>query len=248
MRNDKGNVFNGLFSGENYDRGVSLAGFGLDLYREAVAEIPLKRGMRVLDLCCGTAAFSVAIAEATSGESRFDGVDLAPKQLVRAVRRTDPLPASFEFHQCSMDELPFDPETFDLAVSGMAFHEVPPEVRRGAINESARVLKPGGMFALVDWSGPERFGLASLLWLPFLPFERAKDNRRNTYPVLFRERGFLLSGDVYLKSVVRCQVFRRVRTAGAPRGEGSSAASMVNDGQVLEQKETLPGFRRHLEK
>ena len=207
MGDNRGRVFDGALSGSTYDRMVEYVGFGMKFYRKVASLIPLRPGMRVLDLGCGTGAFLMAVYERVGAGVRFDGVDLSRRQLDQARRKTNALPGTFEFHSCSMDELPFEPDTFDLVLSGMAFHEVPPEVRRGAIRESARVLGPGGMFALADWCRP-RFGLWGLLWLPFLAFEKFGDNWRNTYPDLFRERGFLPEKDEYLNSMTRCQVFR----------------------------------------
>ena len=66
--NGKRNVFEGIFSGANYDRITSL--FGSAFYRRAAMVILLKPGMHVLDLGCGTASFGLAIAEmiGTGGE------------------------------------------------------------------------------------------------------------------------------------------------------------------------------------
>jgi len=207
MGDNRGRVFDGALSGSTYDRMAGYVGFGIKFYRKAASLIPLRPGMRILDMGCGTGAFMLAVYEQVVTEGRFDGVDLADGQLEHARRKMAALHGSFEFHHCSMDELPFEPDTFDLVLSGMAFHEVPSEVRRGAIRESARVLGPGGMFTLADWSRP-RFGLWGLLWLPFLIFEKSGDNWRNTYPELFRECGLLQEKDEYLNSMTRCQVFR----------------------------------------
>ena len=51
-----------------------------------------------------------------------------------------------EFLKASMDELPFFDGYFDLVMTSMALHETPPAVRRAAIAETARLLRPGGTF------------------------------------------------------------------------------------------------------
>jgi ubiquinone/menaquinone biosynthesis C-methylase UbiE len=208
MSEKKGHVFQGFFSGANYDWLASLIGFGPALYRQAARAIPLRSGMRVLDLGCGTASFGLVIAERIGDGSQIHALDLSQDQLSHARRKANQLEVPFEFHQGSMDELPFEPATFDAVVSSMALHEVPPAVRRGAIRETARVLKPEGIFALVDWSKP-RFGLMTIFWLPFLLFDSSRDNWDNIYPALCREQNLLLTTDVYLNSLVRCQVFRK---------------------------------------
>lgn len=93
----------------------------------------------------------------------------------------------------------------------MAFHEVPAAARSGAIREAAQVLKPDGIFVLVDWSKP-RFGLMDISWPLFLRLgSDTKDNRKNTYPALCRMHDLMLIKDRYLNSLVRCQVFCKAR-------------------------------------
>ena len=208
MKGKKGYVFEGFLSGPSYDRFTGFFGFGPALYRRAAMALPLQPGMRVLELGCGTALFGLAIAERIGPTGRIHGIDLSQKQIAYAKRKTSQSNTSFEFHQCSMDQVPFQDSTFDMVVSSMAFHEVPPGVRRGAIREAARVLKPNGFFAIMDWGKP-RFSLIALLCLPFLLIELTSDIWNNTYPDLCRKHNLALSKDIYLNSLVRCQLFRK---------------------------------------
>lgn len=51
-----------------------------------------------------------------------------------------------------MRELPFNDQTIDVVVSSLAVHNIPnQEGRLKAIQEIARVLKPGGKVALLDF-------------------------------------------------------------------------------------------------
>ena len=209
MREKKGYIFEGFLSGKSYDRFTDLFGLGPKLYCRAAMALPLRPGMHVLELGCGTALFGLAIAERIGPTSRIHGIDLSQNQITYAKRKTSQSNTTFAFHRCSMDEVPFEDATFDMVVSSMAFHEVPSDVRRGAIREAARVLKPAGLFALMDWSKP-RFGLMTILWLPFVYFvEYSEDNWNNTYPALCREQSLALLTDVYLTSLIRCQLFRK---------------------------------------
>ncbi len=200
--------FEGKLSGALYDRLAALTGFGPRLYRRAVAEIPLRQSMRVLDLGCGTAALGAAMAERVGAAGQIHGLDLSERQLAHARRKVSGLQTPFEFHQGSMGKLPFEDATFDAVVSSLAFHAVSPQVRRDALRETARVLKPHGLFALVDLSKP-RLGLVAMFWLPSLWFELDKENWNNVYPALCRECGLYLGRDLYLNSLVRCQVFHK---------------------------------------
>ena len=50
----------------------------------------------------------------------------------------------------AIEQAPFDDATFDSATCVYLFHELPPRVRRDAITEIARIVKPGGTFVLAD--------------------------------------------------------------------------------------------------
>jgi arsenite methyltransferase len=57
--------------------------------------------------------------------------------------------------------LPFDEQTFDVVVSSMALHNIPGAAgRTAAIDELARVLKPGGRVAILDYRDTGRYAAA----------------------------------------------------------------------------------------
>jgi ubiquinone/menaquinone biosynthesis C-methylase UbiE len=57
-----------------------------------------------------------------------------------------------------MRQLPFANETFDLVLSSMAIHNIADTgAREQAIDEAARVVKPGGRLALVDFGETPRY-------------------------------------------------------------------------------------------
>lgn len=207
----KGNSFRGLISGKYYDRFIEWANVPA-LHQEAVNHLPLSYGMRVLDLGCGTASFGLMIAKKIGPTGKIDGLDTSEKQLFHAVEKTGNSPTPFEFHLASMDKLPFDPNTFDAVVSALSFHHVPTAVRRGAIAETARVLKPGGVFALVDVSRPRPgwTGLLGLSWFAAHGFDPAiEDHWFNRFPELFQEHHMTCIQDLYLNEIIRCQIFEK---------------------------------------
>jgi demethylmenaquinone methyltransferase/2-methoxy-6-polyprenyl-1,4-benzoquinol methylase len=206
----KGNVFNGWLSGSNYDRCSKLMGVRDKLMYRAAMAIPLRTGQRVLDIGCGTVALGKAAAERIGPQGSVTGVDLAEKQLEHARRVTANLSVPFEFYKTSADSLPFNNASFDVVVSSMAMHEMSPNIRSEVLKEVSRVLKPQGIFGLVDWSRP-KFGIASLVWLPFILSRRNSDNWQNRYPVLCKKYGLILDSDVYLNSLIRCQTFHKVQ-------------------------------------
>ncbi len=216
MTSSKGNVYQGFISGANYDRFMALSR-NTRFHKQAAWEMRLQPGMRVLDLGCGTGLFGLAIAEYIGETGALDGIDLAAAQIEHGRNRAAQLQTPFTFHQSSIDELPFDDQTFDAAASAFTFHHVPPDVRRGAIREIARVLKPGGIFALVDISRPRLspVGFMGVIWFagrwlnPLAEDQVTEDHWYNAFPALCQEQALDPAKDVYLNDIVRCQIFRK---------------------------------------
>ena len=59
-----------------------------------------------------------------------------------------------KFCQLDAESLPFDDESFDIALTGMAFGLFPNQEK--AVNEMYRVLRPGGLVSL-GAHGPEHY-------------------------------------------------------------------------------------------
>ncbi|MBN2224469.1 MAG: class I SAM-dependent methyltransferase [Deltaproteobacteria bacterium] len=208
---EKGNIFDGIISGAFYDRVAALFGFGPRLIKKAMDLIPVKPGQRILDLGCGTGLFCLALADRLGGGGEIHGVDLSKKQLDRARIKLAEKGVPFVLHRCSMDKLPFEAASFDMVVSSLAIHAVDPTLRRTAIKEATRVLKPGGSFILVDWTRPQAF-LPRVWYFRFSPYvmgEKAKDNWFNTYPDMCRNENLVPGADRFISPYVRCQCFSK---------------------------------------
>ncbi len=125
-----------------YDRRWS--GYIAATVRETVRRLPLRPGLRVLDLGCGTGAPLAALRE-REPSARLVGLDLVPEML--AVARVCPLPAPLL--AADVHALPFAAGSFDLVVTTSSFHfwDRPAE----ALAEVARVLRPTGRLVVTDW-------------------------------------------------------------------------------------------------
>jgi len=103
------------------------------------------RGLAVLDLACGAGAFLGDLAAAFP-RARLIGLDLSPAYLAAAARQA----GAAALVQAKAEQLPFADAGLDAVTAIYLFHELPPKVRAAAAAEIARVLKPGGIFALAD--------------------------------------------------------------------------------------------------
>ena len=118
-------------------------------------------GKRVLDLGCGEGRFCRML---TARDAATVGLDLI-RDMVVAARERDP--GSGLYVQGSGDVLPFGEAAFDLVVSYLTLIDITDF--RSAIEESARVLRPGGHLLVANLSA---FITASDGW------ERDTDGRR----------------------------------------------------------------------
>ena len=119
----------------------------------------VRAGMRVLDVCAGTGALTLAAARTGA---RVDAVDFSPAMVrhLRANVRAAGL-TGVTVHEMDGQALTFPDGTFDAAFSifGLMFFA---DRARGFAGMQ-RVLRPGGRIAVVLWNRPERVGNLRLL-------------------------------------------------------------------------------------
>lgn len=140
-----------------YDLQVDLLFNGAtDAMRRRILK-PLKQGLkgfetdyyRILDVACGTGRTLKMIRAAFPLASLF-GVDLSPAYLRKANELLSPLGELPQLIQTNAEELPYLDNYFQGITNVFLFHELPPEVRQRVINESYRVLQPGGVMVIAD--------------------------------------------------------------------------------------------------
>ncbi len=208
INHKKGNNFGWLFGGKHYDFFATILGFGNTYYSQVADALPLEKGMNVLDLGCGTESVGIAVSDQLEGNVKLHGLDLSGIQLGYAASKGLKRDVPLNLYRGSMDLLPFNDGSFDLVVTSVAFCETTSEVRKGAIVEVSRVLKEKGFFAIVDCAKPI-LGLDTVMMLPFFMFKETAESWNNHYPEICRENNLILENEVYIKSYVKCQLFRK---------------------------------------
>jgi ubiquinone/menaquinone biosynthesis C-methylase UbiE len=124
--------------------------FGKDLGRLVEVATP-SDDMRVLDIATGGGHTAIALAPYVRDVTMLD---LTPEMLVhaRAFAHENNVEL-FGVIAGAAEALPFEPESFDLVTCRIAPHHF---ANVGAfVNETARVLKPGGRFVLIDSVTPD---------------------------------------------------------------------------------------------
>jgi demethylmenaquinone methyltransferase/2-methoxy-6-polyprenyl-1,4-benzoquinol methylase len=121
--------------------------------QERIVSLSRERGVRrCVDLCCGTGALACRLGRAGIP---CTGVDLSREMLVQAEGKHCP---DTRFLQGDAADSGLAAESFELASICFALHEKPAPLRQAILTEALRLLAPGGVLVVVDYSGPGRGG------------------------------------------------------------------------------------------
>ncbi len=133
---------------DRYDVITAVLSYGQDARwkRTLIALAQVQPGERALDLACGTG--DIAFAAAAKG-ARVVGLDLTHRMLQLAAQKS----RAAEFVTGDMTSLPFPSQAFDLVTTGYGLRNVPD--LNLAIDEIARVLRPGGRLLSLDFNRPQ---------------------------------------------------------------------------------------------
>ena len=113
----------------------------------------IKSGMMVMDLGCGSGAFTPFVARVVGEQGKVYAVDIQPamlRQLEHKLARPENQDIkNIEMKQASVHELPLEDGTVDLVYMVAVLQEIPDRSR--ALREISRVLKPGGNLAVTEF-------------------------------------------------------------------------------------------------
>lgn len=167
---------------------VLSAGRDRSWRRRAVAALQLGGGETVLDLCTGTADLALALVPPQGQASRVLGVDFSSEMLSRGYLKTDAERArgTIALLRGDAEHIPLGDASVDAVTIGFGIRNV--ASAPAALEEIARVLRPGGRLAILEFGEPQFAPLRALyLWyfrrvLPFVG--RMISRHRSAYAYL----------------------------------------------------------------
>ena len=112
----------------------------------------IKEGMQVLDLGCGSGAFTTFVARSVDPKGQVYALDIQPKMLEQ-LRQKLSKPENqdiknVELIESSAYDLPFENNSLDVVYMVTVLQEIPDKNK--ALGEIRRVLKSGGILAVTE--------------------------------------------------------------------------------------------------
>ena len=139
-------AFIGSFLDSNYRRKLQPP-------EKIIRRSGIRKGMRVLEVGCGSGAYTTFVARAVGREGRVYALDIQPEMLQqlesKLARPENEDIRNVELVNSSAYELPFDDDSLDLVYMVTVLQEIPD--RSKALQQVRRVLKPGGILSVTEW-------------------------------------------------------------------------------------------------
>ena len=146
----------------NYDFLNRVLTFGLDINwrKKVVRKVAQNNPKQLLDIATGTGDFAIMLAKLKP--EKVIGLDISQGMLNKGIDKIKKrnLQHIIEMVQGNSEDLPFTDNTFDAITVGFGVRNF--ENLNIGLKEIYRVLKPGGVLAILETSQPEKFPMKQL--------------------------------------------------------------------------------------
>lgn len=153
---------------DNYDKMNSVISFQQHIKwrNDTMKMMNVQPGAKALDVCCGTADWTIALAEAVGASGEVTGLDFSQNMLKVGREKIEKLHLDqVELIHGNAMELPFPNQSFDYVTIGFGLRNVPDYMQ--VLKEMNRVLKPGGKAVCLETSQPTMPGYKQLYYCYF---------------------------------------------------------------------------------
>ena len=160
------NVFEKI--SDNYDKMNSVISFQQHIKwrKDTMKKMNVQPGSKALDVCCGTADWTIALADAVGPDGKVVGLDFSQNMLKVGVEKVKELGLKqVELVHGNAMELPFPDNSFDYVTIGFGLRNVPDYLQ--VLKEMHRVVKPGGIVVCLETSQPTLIGYKQLYYFYF---------------------------------------------------------------------------------
>ncbi|RKL67595.1 bifunctional demethylmenaquinone methyltransferase/2-methoxy-6-polyprenyl-1,4-benzoquinol methylase [Salipaludibacillus neizhouensis] len=151
-----------------YDKMNAIISFKRHLAwrKDTMKKMAVPKGASALDVCCGTADWTIHLAEAVGINGKVRGLDFSENMLsVGKEKVTNKKLNQIKLIHGNAMELPFKDNEFDFVTIGFGLRNVPDYLQ--VLKEMRRVVKPNGTVVCLETSQPTAFGFKQIYWLYF---------------------------------------------------------------------------------
>ncbi|GKU81008.1 demethylmenaquinone methyltransferase [Niallia sp. NCCP-28] len=137
----------------NYDKMNTLISFQQHKFwrKDTMKKMNVSKGAAALDVCCGTADWTISLADAVGPTGHATGLDFSENMLSIGKEKTKSRSNIKLIHGNAMN-LPFPDNSFDYVTIGFGLRNVPDYLQ--VLKEMRRVVKPGGTVVCLETSQP----------------------------------------------------------------------------------------------
>jgi ubiquinone/menaquinone biosynthesis C-methylase UbiE len=134
--------------------GAGRSSYDLVDHEKVFRELRLHKGMNFLDMACGPGDYALAVAKKLGNEGVVYAADWWAEALVKLQKKAETQDIA-NIRTIAADvsrRLPIEDATIDVCLIGAVLHDlVGEEVAFEALDEAARVLKPRGVLAILEF-------------------------------------------------------------------------------------------------
>lgn len=184
------------FIAPRYDLANTLFSFGVDKFwrKRLVKELRKRDPKTIIDVATGTGKLAALMSAKLTVE--VTGIDISEQMLKVAIHKFP----NIQFLKADGENIPFHENSFDALTIAFGIRNFESPVK--GLKEAARVLTPGGMIAILEFSKPSRNAWGSLFkfyfrW--FIPMAgRVISGHKNAYKYLNQSALSFISGQEML--------------------------------------------------
>ncbi len=146
-------MFNNIAPAYDFMNRAMTLGIDRSWRRKAVKSLPKGKDIRILDIATGTGDLAILIHKLT-GSEHITGIDLAENMLeiARHKAAATSSPSAFRFLKADSLNMPFPDNSFNCITAAYGVRNFADLL--AGYREMFRVLKPGGMLAILELSTP----------------------------------------------------------------------------------------------
>lgn len=146
----------------NYDKANSILSLGIHhLWRKKLVELSqAKTGDRVLDCATGTGDLAIEFKKTVGYKGEVVGTDFCIEMLASAPKKAASKKLDIHFEVADVTQLQYADNSFDIASISFGIRNVQDPVK--ALQEMARVVKPGGRVMILEFGQIDIPGLRQM--------------------------------------------------------------------------------------